>query len=343
MPKNFNCLTVNFVKTCFSGLTVFLFIIFFSTEVIAEPLGAKLYTNTLDAKVGDTIYLKLKVNPKTGEPIYTVSASLMYQPSILEYISVEFADSMKMLPVPKPPYTLTDTVNGMIRRTAGYTNGTDSLSDFTKYEFKAVKEGDAIISVEDGVALDGNNTDIGLQQKQLTIHVGPAAEATTTDYNIELSLDILGPLAIYKEEDYKFNIFQPEKKAGENAMMKIYVYNEKAELFYSKEVAVNTGDGQYIPFTIPADTFEVGNYVISAETTFADGNKEVVAQKYIGVLSNGKNWFTKHKDILIPLSILFVCFAVLHHIAKDRDLYFKIASRIRRKKKTTIRRKTKKI
>lgn len=303
----------------------------------AQPLNAKFYTNTLDAVVGDKIYLKLMVNPRPEKPIYTVSASLMYDPSVLEFVASEFTDSVKLLPVPKPPYTLTDTTNGMIRRTAGFTNGVDSLVNFTTYEFKAIKEGNTKISIEDGVVLDENNNDIGLQQKELTIRVGaPSDGATSTaEYSLNLNLDILGPIAVYKEKAYTFPIDIIGREFWIDKTIKVYVYNEKAELFFTEEKLLNDILDNPTTFTIPANTLVEGNYVISAETTDEFGQNQIIAQKSIGALSNGENWVTKNREFLLPFFLFIVAISIIHHVAKDRDLYFKIHSRLvtKRKKK----------
>lgn len=329
----------NFFYKIILSFTLSLFV--YVQNISAQPLPARLYTNALEVKVGDTIRLQLKVNPKPEKPIFTVSSSLMYDPSILQYMSSNFSDSVFMLPVPRAPYSLEDTENGMIRRTAGYTNGVDTLVGFTEYEFKALKPGDAKISIEDGVALDIDNIDIGLQQKELTIHIldkdtATSTESTSTNFDVKLNLDILGPVAIYKEEGYVFPIDQIANNLLGTTTVKVFVYNNKTELFFSEEKTFFPNTNEPIAFTIPANTLVEGGYVISAEIQGEDGFPEIIAQKEIGVLSNHSNWVTDNRDWLLPLFLFIVVIAIIHHISVDRGIYTKI-KQIRRKKRRNIR------
>jgi hypothetical protein len=343
---------------------LFLFILFFTKDALAQtaqvtastlessqaqtvgtnfsssPLSAKLYSNYLDAKVGDTIILQLKINPRPDKPVYTVSASLMYDPSILDYLDASFTDSLFVVPVPKAPYSLTDTENGMIRRTAGFPNGTTELVPFTTYKFKAVRAGDAKISVEDGIALDETNTDIGLQQKQLTIHISDNVSIdeledeplVPEEHTVQMSLDILGPVAIYKEESYTFPIDTLNLK-DEDVKAKIYVYNDRAELFYTEDKRLSAKNTEPVYFTIPANTLPVGKFVISVESINSSGQSKIIAQKTIGVLSNNETWATKHKTWLLPLFLFISVLAIVHHLMKDRDLYFLAYKMIKTRKK----------
>jgi hypothetical protein len=309
--------------------------------VIAQPLGAKFYTNTLDAVVGDEINLQLKINPRADLPIYTVSADLIYNPISLEYVESAYSEDSKVFGVSKPPHFLEDVQNGMIRLTGGYPTGAKSLVNFTRYKFKAVKPGLTKIYIQGGKALDAENNDIGVEQKEITINIistctaEVASEVESTKREISLVLEILGPIAIYKEVDYTFQVLQPQRLDSRYATLKVYVYNDKTELFFEKEMQYVPDEDRYLSFTIPADTLEEGSYVISGETTYEDGTTEVTSQKNIGVLSNGETWFTRNKTYFIPLFIFMACMALIHHIAVDRDLYARFAElrRLKRKKK----------
>lgn len=328
----------------------FLFIFFFSKVVEAAPLQAKFYTNTLDAKVGDEINLDLKINPQEGTPIYTVSADLMYDPDKLTYISSGYAEDSKVFGVRKSPYFLEDTENGMIRLTAGYPTGAKGLSNFTKYKFTAKAIGATKIYIQGGKALDAESADIGLQRKEITINITDGTNMATDSvltasalppevHNIDMSLDILGPTAIYRENAYIFPIDKKSTIGPEDVKVKVYVYNQKTELYYQDEKTI-PGDAsstnEPIYFTIPANTLDIGEYIISVETIDATGNHKIIAQKTIGVLSNGQNWLVKNKDTVLPAFLFVVIIALLHHLAKDRDLYFKIREMGRGKKKRRL-------
>lgn len=329
----------------------FLFVFYFTQGVEAATLKAKFYTNTLEAKVGDEINLQLKINPEQDVPVYTVSADLFYNPNLLGYVGSGYSEDSQVFGVQKPPYFLEDTENGMIRLTAGYPQGATTLTGFTKYKFTAKSKGVAKIYIQGGKALNAENTDIGLQQKELTINIVDATSTgTSTDavppevHNIDLSLDILGPIAIYKQEAYTFPIDKVGTVGDSDVKMRIFVYNQKTELFYKEEKTINKdNENEPLYFTIPANTLEIGNYVISVETLDENGNSKIIAQKNIGVLSNGETWYTRNKNWFLPVFIFFAIIAILHHIAKDRDLYFKIAEIRRGRVKIRTLRTIKKI
>jgi hypothetical protein len=322
--------------------SLFLLTVFFIFQSAQAQLSAKFYTNTLEANIGDEINLQLKINPSADQPIYTVSADLIYDPNILEYVSSGYTDDSNIFGLQKPPYFLEDTENGMIRLTAGFPTGANTLTSFTNYKFIAKSTGTAKIYIQSGKALNAESTDIGLQQKEITINVGdgvPTGEALPPEvHNIDLSVDILGPLAIYKEESYIFPIETQGTVGDTSAVVKIYVYNEKTELFYSEEKVVDPNLFEPLYFTIPADTLEVGNYVISAEAVDSYGQTKIIAQKKIGVLSNGQTWVTKNKHFLFPGFIFVAIVALIHHLARERDLYFKLAEmKVGRKKVWTLK------
>jgi hypothetical protein len=328
------------------------FLLIFSERVFAQPLSAKFYTSTLDAKVGDEINLQLKINPRVDMPVYTVSADLMYDPGVLEYVSSEYTDAADVFGVQKPPYFLEDTESGMIRLTAGFPEGANTLRNFTNYKFKAKKTGTTKIYIQNGKALNAESNDIGLQQKEITLNISEnipepvfndeiiTAEALPPQdniYNIELKLDILGPLAIYKEDGFTFPIDTAGTIGNTDGKIKIYVYNEKTELFFQEEKTIDPKVSEPVYFTIPPNTLTEGNFVISVETIDNDGQSRIIAQKEIGVLSNGETWMTKNKDYLIPVFIFIALLALIHHIMRDRDLYFRLKDLRKTKPKTTKR------
>ena len=100
-------------------------------------------------------------------------------------------------------------------------------------------------------------------------------------------------------------------------------------------------------FTIPANTLSVGNYVISVESINTFGQSKIIAQKTIGVLSNNQNWASKHKSWLLPLFLFISVLAIVHHLMKDRDLYFlaykMIKTRGKKEKKKSLRVKIEKM
>lgn len=327
--------------------TIFLSFIFIFQHAFAQPLPAEFYTSTFEAKIGDEIVLQLKINPQADQPVYTVSADLFYDPEMLEYVDSDYTVDSGVFGLSGSPYFLEDVQNGMLRLTAGFPEGASSPRNFTTYRFKAKAAGVTKIYIQNGEALNAENTNIGLQQKEIAIEISDnilTAEALPPEIiNINLNLDILGPIAIYKEESYTFPIDTTGTVGTDDATVKIFVYNEDTELFYTEEKVINPNNTEPIYFTIPANTLVEGNYVISVETGDIFGQNRIVAQKEIGVLSNGQTWVTKNKEIIYPAFIFIVLISLIHHLAKERDLYFKIAELSRERRRTKTLKNIKKI
>ncbi len=133
--------------------------------------------------------------------------------------------------------------------------------------------------------------------------------------------EIFGPSALYKEESYTFVLDRNENIHNSDSKVKIYVYNPKLELAFVEEQIIDQASLQPFYFTIPPGTLSVGNYFMSIEAIDNVGKSRIVAQKDIGVLSNGKTWVTKNSEILLSFFAFVVVVAVIHHIARDRELY----------------------
>ena len=191
-------------------------------------------------------------------------------------------------------------------------------------------------SIFTGKALNGENNDVGVQNTSLNLRIGEqngGAENLKTVL-VDLSLNVKGDNAFYKQDDYTFSIYHKKQDKDQYAMSKIWVFDEDANLHFESEQVWSTGYDTVLPFVIPADTiFEEGNYRIIAKVRYADGIEEVVAEKSVGVLSNGQTWFTKNKNVFMPLFFLVVVAAVIHHIFDEREIYRRLRNLRRAKAK----------
>lgn len=160
-------------------------------------------------------------------------------------------------------------------------------------------------------------------------------------------VEIYGPSALYKEEPYTFVLDRGENILNSDVKVTIYVYNPKTELAFVQEQTIDQSSSVPFYFNIPENTFSVGDYFISVEATDNLGYRRIVAQKDIGVLSNGKTWVTKNREAILSLFAFFAVVGAIHHIAKDREIYallrrVKIETKKKSKGKVKAKRKTKK-
>ena len=315
---------MNFYKKVFQSVAIsFLLFQFSVLNVFANLVDTKLDTATTSVKVGDIVSLKLNINPVTGTPVFTVSTTLKYDPSMLEIEDTAYDKSWVSL---SQEFRKTDRINGILTRTAGQPGGLTDEKTFITYNFKALKNGTTSIKIVSGNAYNENNTDVGINGTQVDLTIGDKVkDIESNTLSLDLSLNIKGDNAIYKQRDYTFDVYQKAEPQDGDAITKIWVLDNGSDILYQDEKLWRTGSDSDLAFVIPADTLEEGNYNIIARTRFEDGSERTVAQKSIGVLSNGENWFTKNKNLIIPLFTIIVVAGLIHHFATEMELYNTIA------------------
>ena len=144
-----------------------------------------------------------------------------------------------------------------------------------------------------------------------------------------LKFKIKSDNAFYRQDAYTFTMYH-KKEADENyrhqqAITKIWVFDEFWNVHYTDEKLWRTDQDTVLDFIIPEDTIKTeGNFKIIAKVRYEEGAEFEVAEKDIGVLSNGKTWFTKHSNIFMPIFFTIVFIAILHHLSVEREVYRKL-------------------
>lgn len=149
---------------------------------------------------------------------------------------------------------------------------------------------------------------------------------------------IVGPSALYIEQPYTFILNRNENIKNSDSKIKVYVYNPKLELAFTQEQIVDQISREPFYFNIPANTLSAGEYFMSVEATDNVGKSRIIAQKDIGVLSDGKTWISRNSEMFFALFGFVVVVALIHHVAKERELYAMLSKiKISKKKKTKRR------
>lgn len=293
----------------------------------AAPLPALFYASTFDANVGDTVTFNLKVNPDASKPVYTVGATLKYDPN---FVSFQDASVDKAwMPLSKSPYEVTDTANGIVTRTAGYPEGLKGTANFTNYSFKATAPGETKILITEGMSLDAENNDAGIQAKviKLTIHgakeevTTPAPTATNTTEpakpakkNVQqtITLDVQGQTAMYSSEDYNFSIMHNLKVEQPTAgTTSVSIYNQNGEEVFTLSKNFDTSTTTSVAYSIPENTLSPGDYSMVITTKHSDQKTPLSMTKDLGVLAKETTTVEQQvKVAYIPLYV-YVAFGIL--------------------------------
>lgn len=108
-------------------------------------------------KAGDIVALTISVNPE-GNTIYTAMLDASFSRATLEIISFSLND--QLLPLRASGYETLDNVNGVLRKTGGYTGGITSLTTFGTIQARVKNSGTATFMITDNSQLlDVNNVD----------------------------------------------------------------------------------------------------------------------------------------------------------------------------------------
>ncbi len=272
----------------------------------AAPLPALFYVSAFDVSVGDTVSFNLKVNPDATKPVFTVGATMKYDP---EYLSFQTASiDGAWTPVAGTPNEVTDTTFGTITRTGKYTNGLNTVAKFTDYSFKALKQGETKIVISEGVALGADNVDSGLQVKTITVRIGlPKETPVVTKKNLPqtLTLDIFGSTALYSTEDYNFTInHNPKVAQPTTATTSITVFDEYGNESYKTEQSFVISANTSVLFKIPSGSLRPGDYSMVVNTKYSDQKTPLTVTKSLGVLAKVDNVI--EKEVPTPYIPLYV-------------------------------------
>lgn len=313
---------------------------FTSNVVTGQGLDASLVSSTNSIKVGQVVNVSLEVEPEGSGAVYTVSANLVYDPNKLEFISATLGP--EWLELNQKELFVTDTINGLIIRTAGYPNGFLGTASFVNYKFRAKSPGETRILVASGKAYDENNADVGIRNTELILSVtGDTVkpEEPFPELDFKLKLKIESDTAFYRQDDYTFTVYHKKEEKAQQAITKIWLFDEDWNVHYEDEKLWRTDMDNVLNFTIPADIVKKeGNFKIIAKVRYEDGTELEVAEKGVGILSNGKTWFTKNSQVFMPLFFLVVFIAIIHHVFVEREIYFKLRSFLKKTRKNKSKR-----
>lgn len=308
--------------------------------VAGQGLDSSLTSVSNKLNVGQIVNVNLEVEPEGSGAVYTVSANLVYDPTKLEFVSATFGP--EWLELNQKELFVTDTVNGLIIRTAGYPNGFLGTAKFVNYKFRAKNAGDTRILVASGKAYDENNFDVGIRNAELALSIAndsinPEEPLPELDYKLKLKIE--SDTAFYRQDAYTFTMYHKKEGKPQQAITKIWLFDEDWNVHFEDEKLWRTDMDNVLNFLIPADTLESeGNFKIIAKVRYEDGTELEVAEKDVGVLSNGKTWFTKNSHLFMPLFIVVVFIAIIHHIFIEREVYFKLQGLLKKNRKNKPKR-----
>lgn len=313
---------------------------FGATTASGQGLESSLIADVNTVNLGQIINVNLEVEPESSGAVYTVSANLVYDPSKLEFVSATFGP--EWLELNQKELFVTDTINGLIIRTAGYPNGFLGTAGFVKYKFRAKKTGDTRILVASGKAFDENNSDVGIKNTELSFTIlgdsvmDVVQVSEEVDYKLKLKIE--SDTAFYRQDAFPFTIYHKKEKNAQQAITKIWLFDEDWNIHYEDEKLWRSDMDNVLNFVIPADTLgREGNFKIIAKVRYEDGVELDVVEKDVGVLSNGKTWFTKNSHLFMPMFFILVFIALIHHIFTEREIYFKLRNYLKKTRKNKAR------
>lgn len=293
-------------------LTFCAFIISF-VFATAVPVPAKFFVNTFNAEVGQTVEFELKVEGTEAAPVYTVISNLEYDKTLLKFNSATAQTGW----IPVSPDDVTDTANGVIKRTAGYPAGLKQLASIYKYSFTAMAPGDAKVNIVGSSAYDANNTDLGLQNKSITVKIGgkeevePVKEVVTevkkdTPKKPQtITLEFVGMTGFVENKDYTFvlkhNLKVPQDTVGSTTISLVDSANNTV---WSEVKEFAMTDSTEMLVTIPANKAQAGNYTLQAETKHDNQKTATKLSKDVGAVSPEEK--IVNNEVKVPFIPLYV-------------------------------------
>lgn len=311
-----------FINTINKTLLTFCAFIISFVFATAIPVPAKFFVNTFEADVGQTVEFELKVEGSESVPVYTVITNLEYDKNLLTYKGTTVQSGW----VTVPPDDVTDTANGVIKRTAGYPAGLKQIASVYKYTFVAKAPGDAKVNVLGSSAYDANNNDLGLQNKTITVKIGgkkevePVVEPVKTT-TLEpskvvavakkpqtLTTEFAGQIGFDVTRDYTFvlkhNLKVTQETIGSSTISALDATGNKV---WSQVKDFTFTDSSEMLATIPANTLQPGNYTLTVDTVHDNQKTPVTLSKEIGGVPATEKIVTKEvPKPFIPLYMYFV-------------------------------------
>lgn len=132
--------------------------------------------NKLEMYEGEEVVINVSVSPLQNTPVGTVSNTLRFNPNIFALKSTKHPEPW--IELITSPDSYTDTVNGVVKRTAGYPNGLTTTTKFVTYTLVAKNVGDDNIEITGNLALDDESNSIGINSKLIQIRVLPKKPST---------------------------------------------------------------------------------------------------------------------------------------------------------------------
>ena len=314
---------LNFINKTLLTTCAFIISFMFATAV---PVPAKFFVNSFVADVGQTVEFELKVEGTDTAPVYTVISNLDYNKDLLTFKSANTQSGW----IAVSPDDVTDTANGVIKRTAGYPAGLKQLASIYKFSFVAKAPGDAVVNIAGGSAYDANNTDLGLQNKSITVKIGGVKEVTpevTSAPTKEVAkveakkvpqtvdLKFVGQSGFATNKDYTFvlqhNLKVAQETFGSTTLALVDTNNNS---IWSEVKDFTLSDSGEILFTIPANTIPAGNYVLNVGSTYDNhDNKKspTILTKELGAVDGTKEIVKEEVKVpFIPMYVYIVAGAI---------------------------------
>jgi hypothetical protein len=290
-------------------------------SLFAQELSTTLNSGVTKLEVGQTVSVNLFVDPEGSNSIYTVSANLVYDPEKLEFVSATMAE--EWFELSQKDVSITDTINGLIVRTAGYPNGFLGRAKFATYKFRTKQAGETRLLIAAGQAYNDNNANMGVKNSDLSLSiVDGKSEVVPLEKSVDVNIQIKGDNAFYRQEDYTFTVYHKNEEKHQQAITKIWLFDEDWNIFYEDEKLWRTDQDTVLNFVIPGGTVDKeGNFKIIARVRYEDGREFDLTEKDLGILSNGETWFTKHKEWFMPIFFFVVIVSALHHFFVEREVY----------------------
>lgn len=299
-------------------ITAFIFTFLFAT---AAPVPAKFFVSTLTADVGQTIEFDLRIEGTDSVPVYTVISSLEYDKNLLTFRGASYQPGW----IPVTPDEVTDTTNGLIKRTAGYPVGLKQTASLVKYTFVARAPGDAVVNVKGGSAYDANSTDLGLQNKSITVKIGGKKEeareevvAPTTTKSVvkevakevkkapqTVSLEMVGNTGYVSSKDYTF-VVRHNLKVNQETLgtTTLTVLNSSGGEVMKEDKTFAISENSELLFTIPANSLQPGNYTFNLSTIHDNQKDPSTVSKDVGVVEMFEKVVIQEVEVpFIPLYV----------------------------------------
>jgi hypothetical protein len=172
----------------------------FGTMALVAPVLAVTNMSFTPVRVnvyqGQIFTLIVGVNPQ-GVKNYTIKTELHYPADLLEVKSFVFTNGW--MPLAQPRYDLTDNLNGVLIKTAGYPTGISTPTTFGMATFRAKKTGTGLITLNrNSFVLDANSQNVLASGAVQTV--------------VAVATPVVAPVAIPKPTTVKTPVFVPSEE-----------------------------------------------------------------------------------------------------------------------------------